>query len=111
MKLEVYKIIPTEELERVQYYMATTSDRIHAQRLRMLKSLAAEVLALRKAAVEGITLTEACNALMRHLIMENRKRPENPASGFTVSAMATDQDNDTAKLLYTVKLEITGTRE
>ena len=111
MKLKVHKIIPDEELERVQYYVSTSSDRINTRRLTMLKALAAEVLERRKANEEGVTLNEACNALVRHLIDNNRKHPDNPASGFTVSNMATDQDNDTVKLLYTVKLEITGTRE
>ena len=111
MKREIRRIVPIEELERVQFYGKSTSDRVHAQRLTMLKNLAAEVLERRKAAGEGVTLNEACNALVRHLIDNNRKHPDNPASGFTVSAMATDQDNDTVKLLYTVKLEITGTRE
>jgi len=104
-------LIPTEELERVRFYVSTTSDRIHEQRLRMLKDLAAEVLEHRKAAGEGVPLNEACNALMRHLIMENRKHPDSPASGFTVSAVATEQGKGTPRILYTVNLEITGAEE
>ena len=73
MKLEARKFVPTEELERVQYYVPTTSEKVRNQRLRMLKDLAAEVLERRKAAANNTGLHDACNALVQHLILEKYK--------------------------------------
>lgn len=111
MRQEKRSLIPTEELERVRFYVSTTSDRIHAQRLRMLKDLAAEVLEHRRKSTEPLDLEGACNALVQHLIMENIKHPDSPASGFTMDAEATVQGKGISRILYTVNLEITGAEE
>ena len=106
MRKEERKIVPTEELERVQFYVQTTSDKVHAQRLRMLKDLAAEVLAYRKTSARGVSLQAACNALVQHLLLENEKHPGKVRTGFTIHALATLPFMDAPKLLYRVSLEL-----
>lgn len=106
--METRKFVPTEELERVQFYVPTTSDKVHAQRLRMLKDLAAEVLERRKAAAQHTGLHDACNALVQHLLLENIKHPDKVRTGFTVHALASMPFPESPKLLYRVSLEIMG---
>lgn len=108
MRVEARKFVSMEELERVQYYVPTTSEKVHNQRLRMLKDLAAEVLERRKAAANNTGLHDACNALVQHLILENIKHPDKVRTGFTVHALATLPYPESPKLLYRVSLEIMG---
>ena len=106
MRVEARKFVPTEELERVQYYVPTTSEKVRNQRLRMLKDLAAEVLERRKAAANNMELIDACNALVQHLLQENIKHPDKVRTGFTVHALASMPFPESPKLLYRVSLEI-----
>lgn len=108
MRVEARKFVSMEELERVQYYVPTTSEKVHNQRLRMLKDLAAEVLVRRKAAANNMGLHDACNALVQHLLQENIKHPEDIRTGLTVHALATLPYPESPKLLYRVSLEIMG---
>ena len=108
MRMEARKFVSMEELERVQYYVPTTSEKVHNQRLRMLKDLAAEVLERRKAAANNTGLHNACHALVQHLILENIKHPDKVRTGFTVHALASMPYPESPKLLYRVSLEIMG---
>ena len=104
--MEARKFVSMEELERVQYYVPTTSEKVRNQRLRMLKALAAEVLERRKTENLEVSLQAACNALVPHLIRENEKHPDKVRTGFTVHALATLPYPESPKLLYRVSLEI-----
>lgn len=106
MKMVAGKLVATEELERVQYYVPTTSEKVRNQRLHMLKALAAEVLERRKAAANNTELDVACNALMKHLLLENLKHPDDIRTGFTVHGMAFMPFPESPKVLYRVSLEI-----
>ena len=108
MRVEARKFVPTEELERVQFYVDTADSRIRRRRLHMLKDLAAEVLERRKAAGNNMGLHDACNALVQHLILENIKRPDEVHTSFTVHALATLPYPESPKLPYRVSLEIMG---
>lgn len=108
MRMEARKFVSMEELERVQYYVPTTSEKVRNQRLRMLKDLAAEVLERRKAAANNMELNDACHALVNHLLRENIKPPDKVRTGFTVHALASMPCQESPKLLYRVSLEIMG---
>lgn len=106
MRMEARKFVPTEELERVQYYVPTTSEKVRNQRLRMLKALAAEVLERRKAEEQEVSLQAACNALVLHLIRENEKHPGEVRTGYTIHALTTLPPLDSPKQLYSVTLKL-----
>ncbi len=106
MRVEARKFVSMEELERVQYYVPTTSKKVRNQRLRMLKDLAAEVLERRKAAANNMELSDACNALVTYLLVENLKHPDDIRTGFTLHALASMPFPKSPKLLYRVSLEI-----
>ena len=111
MRQEKRSLIPTEELERVRFYVSTTSDRIHAQRLRMLKDLAAEVLEHRRKSTEPLDLERACNTLIQHLLQKNLEHPEKSCTGFTIHALALGPGENPAKLLYSVQVKLADPQE
>ena len=88
MKMVAGKLVATEELERVQYYVPTTSEKVRNQRLHMLKALAAEVLERRKAAANNMELSDACNALVKYLLQSRREHPELALSQVCIHARA-----------------------